>query len=37
MEDKILRLFREESLDNRTKCGIMKVPQMDRQPEGSLQ
>ena len=37
MEEKILRLVREESLDNRTKCGIMTMPQMDRQPEGSLQ
>ena len=37
MEDKILRLVCEESLDNRTKCGIIIVPQMDRQPEGSLQ
>ena len=37
MEDKILQLVRQESLDNQTKCGIITVPQMDRQPEGSLQ
>ena len=36
MEDKILHLIREESLDNSADRGIMKVPQMSRQPERSL-
>ena len=33
MEDKILRLVREEALDYAEKCGIMTMPQMSREPE----
>ena len=33
MEDKILRLIREESLDYGENCGIMTMPQMSREPE----
>ena len=36
MEDKILHLIREESLDKPENCGIIKMPQMSRQPERSL-
>ena len=35
MEDKILHMIREESLDKSTECGIIKVPQMSRMPERS--
>ncbi|MBQ9349192.1 MAG: transposon-encoded TnpW family protein [Oscillibacter sp.] len=36
MEDKIFRLIREESLDKPENCGIIRMPQMSRQPERSL-
>ena len=36
VEDKILRLIREESLDYGEKCGIMTMPQMSRKPERRL-
>ena len=36
MEDKILHLICGEGLDNPEKSGIMKMPQMSRQPERSL-
>ena len=36
MEDKILHLIREESLDKPENCGIIKMSQMSRQPERSL-
>ena len=35
MEDKILRIVRNEALDNGGKCDIMGVPQMSRQSERS--
>ena len=35
MEDKILRIVRNEALDNDGKCDIMGVPQMRRQSERS--
>ena len=35
MEDKILRIIRNEALDNDGKCDIMDVPQMSRQSERS--
>ena len=35
MEDKILRIVRNEALDNDGKCDIMNVPQMSRQSERS--
>ncbi len=35
MEDKILRLIQREGLASRTDCGMMNVPQMNRQSEGS--
>ena len=35
MEDKILRIVRNEVLDNGEKCGIMELPQMSRQSERS--
>ena len=37
LEDKILHMIREESLDNPANCGIMRMPQMSRQPERSLE
>ena len=33
MEDKILRLIRNDGLANQPKCGIMELPQMSRPPE----
>ena len=35
MEGKILRIVRNEALDNDGKCDIMGVPQMSRQSERS--
>lgn len=35
MEDKILRLIRNEGLASQTGCGMMNVPQMNRQSERS--
>ncbi len=35
MEDKILRLIRNEGLASPTDCGMMNVPQMNRQSERS--
>ena len=35
MEDKILRIVRNEVLENCEKCGIMELPQMSRQSERS--
>lgn len=35
MEDKILRIVRNELLENGEKCGIMELPQMSRQSERS--
>ena len=35
MEDKILRIVRNEILENGEKCGIMELPQMSRQSERS--
>ena len=35
MEDKILRLIRNESVTDGLECGTMNVPQMSRQPERS--
>jgi len=35
MEDKILRLIRNEGLASQSKCGMMNVPQMNRQSERS--
>ena len=35
MEDKIMRIVRNEALDNDGKCDIMGVPQMSRQSERS--
>ena len=35
MEDKIIRLIGCETMDMAPECGIMELPQMSRQPEGS--
>lgn len=35
MEDKILRIVRNEVLENGEKCDIMELPQMSRQSERS--
>ena len=35
MEDKILRIIRNESMEKEEKCGIMEPPQMSRQSERS--
>lgn len=35
MEDKIVRMIRNEALENAAECGIMNVPQMSRQSERS--
>lgn len=35
MEDKILRLIQREGLASPPDCGMMNVPQMNRQSEGS--
>lgn len=35
MEDKILRIVRNEVLENGEKCVIMELPQMSRQSERS--
>ena len=35
MEDKILRLIRNEGLASPADCGMMNVPQMNRQSERS--
>lgn len=35
MEDKILRLIRNEGLASQSNCGMMNVPQMNRQSERS--
>ena len=35
MEDKILRIVRNELLENAEKCGTISVPQMSRQSERS--
>lgn len=35
MEDKILRIIRNEVLTDKEKCGILEVPQMSRQSERS--
>ena len=35
MEEKILRMIRNEGLQNGGKCGIMETPQMSRQSERS--
>ncbi|MBQ9849148.1 MAG: transposon-encoded TnpW family protein [Clostridia bacterium] len=35
MEDKILRIVRNEVLENGEKCGIIELPQMSRQSERS--
>ena len=35
MEDKILRIVRNEVLENGEKCSIMELPQMSRQSERS--
>lgn len=35
MEDKILRLVRNEALEKAENCGIMELPQMSRQSERS--
>lgn len=35
IEDKILRIIRNEGLASRTDCGIMEAPQMSRQSERS--
>ena len=35
MEDKIMRLIQREGLASPTNCGMMDVPQMDRQSERS--
>lgn len=34
-EDKILRMIRNEALENGQNCGIMETPQMSRQSERS--
>ena len=35
MEDKILRIIRNETMEIGKNCGIMKIPQMSRQSERS--
>ena len=35
MEDKILRLIRNDGLANQPECGIMELPQMSRPSERS--
>ena len=35
MEDKIIRLIQREGLASPSECGMMNVPQMDRQSERS--
>lgn len=35
MEDKIIRLIGNETMDTTQECGIIELPQMSRQPEGS--
>ena len=35
MEDKILRIVRNEALENGENCGIVNMPQMSRQSERS--
>ena len=35
MEDKILRIVRNEAFKNEEGCGIIKLPQMSRQSERS--
>lgn len=35
MEDKIIRLIGNETMDTATECGIIELPQMSRQPERS--
>ena len=35
MEDKILRIVRNEAMENGENCGIMETPQMSRQSESS--
>ena len=35
MEDKIIRLIGNDAMDMAPECGIMELPQMSRQPEGS--
>ncbi len=35
MEDKILRIVRNEVIEKDEKCGIMEIPQMSRQSERS--
>lgn len=35
MEDKIIRIIRNDLLANEEKCGIMELPQMSRQSERS--
>lgn len=35
MEDKIIRLIGSETMDMAPECGIIELPQMSRQPEGS--
>ncbi len=35
MEEKILRLIRNEGLASQTNCGMMNVPQVSRQSERS--
>ena len=35
MEDKILRLIRNDGLANRPECGIMELPQLSRPSERS--
>ena len=35
MEEKILRMIRNEGLQNSGECGIMETPQMSRQSERS--
>ena len=35
MEDKIIRLIGNEAMDKPIDCGIMELPQVSRQPEGS--
>ncbi len=35
MEDKIIRLIGNETMDTPKDCGIIELPQVSRQPEGS--
>ena len=37
MEEKILRMIRNEGVTNDGTCGIMKMPQMSRQSERSAE